>query len=292
MAQEKTIDEIFGGSWHLDWKELPDTCKAWLIEKSSECSSSLTQESTIDEVVDQSWCVDWSSILEKDWNRHRQTLTQLDDPKHTNIRRQKAEMLLWQNRVRTPEQKEADEQELDQTLRAPAKENGKLKKNKLYCQLDTDLGNVNAIRPASMPDYDRQIEERARLNHAITSARAPLTAAKRKLDELLGIYVEEEPELKNLVPVEAEPELKNLVPVGDKQSQPTRRDGDILKRERSAFLFGRAYQAALTKGTLSEPLSASGLKTAPKQIAIALGVLGLKLSDTKISELVKSILDD
>ena len=190
---EQTIDEVFGESWHLDWQELPDTCKAWLIEKNRACASGMPQEKSIDEVVGEPWYVDWSTILEKNWNQHRQTLTQLKDPKHTNIRRQKIEMLLWQNRVRTPEQREAEDYELDQALRAPARENGKLKKNKRYHELGIDLDNVSNIRPTSRSDYDWQIEERTRLNHAITNARAPLTAAKRKANELLGIYVEAEP---------------------------------------------------------------------------------------------------
>ena len=36
-------------------------------------------------------------------------------------------------------------------------------------------------------------------------------------------------------------------------SQPKSRDGDILKRERSAFAFGRAYQAAVNRGHSLNP---------------------------------------
>ena len=284
MTQEKSVDEVFGEYWHLDWQDLPDTCKAWLIEKSAACGSDTPQEKTIDKVFGESRHVDWSTILEKDWNQHRQTLTQLNNPKHTNIRRQKVEMLLWQNRVRTPEQKEADEQELDQTLRAHAKENGNLKKNKPYRRLGIDLENVTNIRPASMTDYDRQIVERTRLDQEISIARAPLTAAaKRKKEELLGIYVG------------SEPELKSVVSVGDKQSTPTDlqagiRTASVTKQEKSAFMFGRAYQIAVNDRALSDPMTAAQQKTAVAAIRRALDKMGLKLGDTKISSLVKQLL--
>ncbi len=91
----KSIDEIFGESWHKDWQELPDTCKAWLIEKNRACGSGMPQEKTIDKVYGESRHVGWSTILEKDWNQHPQTLSQLSDPEHTNIRRQKIEMLVF-----------------------------------------------------------------------------------------------------------------------------------------------------------------------------------------------------
>ena len=74
---KKTIDEIFGGSWHKDWQDLPDMCKQWLIDKNSNNRhrSGMTE-----------------SLIESNWNRDR----------NSNLRQQSVELLYFRNTLLHP----------------------------------------------------------------------------------------------------------------------------------------------------------------------------------------------
>ena len=74
--KKNSIDEVFGEYWHLDWQDLPDSCKQWLIEKNAACGSGFSE-----------------ALITGSWNRDHQNLSQLSDSEHTNTRRESVKML-------------------------------------------------------------------------------------------------------------------------------------------------------------------------------------------------------